>query len=114
MNELNGNLGPTPVPSGLTEFVLPSGQRFHMDLVAANREMARIFKATEGCQNGEDMDAWGAWLNKVTGCQFNLSQADWFWRFVVTERERARADFTRALQLLSSTPSTPAGLAPTN
>jgi hypothetical protein len=111
--DMNGMLGPTPIPSGLTEFVLPGGARFALDLVEANREMMRILKAHEQApEAGQELDAWQAWVKTKTGIDMNLGQVDWLWMYIVQERERARADFTRELQLLNSTASTPAGSAP--
>ena len=117
--ENNGFVGPTPVPSGLTEFVLPPGpdgvaQRFRLDLVEASRELTRILKAHEGATNGEELDALVEWVHAKTGARLNLGQADWLWCYAVHEREQKRADFTRGLQLLSSTVSTPAGSVPAN
>jgi len=104
---MNGHLGPTPVPSGLTDFVLSDGRRFALDLVETARQLNKISKDTEGAQQGEQFEALIAWVLQKTGVTLNLSQADWFWSYVIMERERARADFIRELQSLSSTTSTP-------
>lgn len=103
---------PTPVPPGKTEFVLPDGRRFALDLVETSVQLGKIFKENEGAEDGADLRAFGTWVLTQTGTDLSLSQVDWLWQHVVTERTRAKQVFQRELESLSSTGSTPADSTP--
>ena len=98
---------PVAVPSGKTEFTLPDGRRFALDLVEASIELDKIYREHKDIQNGDDLRAVGEWIKQRTGTDLNLAQIDWFWQFVVAERYRAKQVFQRELQSLSSTDAIP-------